>query len=97
MKNKIPQKLQGILWSKSVDTLDVKRDRVYIIHQVLSLGDMETVRWLFTVYPKSEIANVFVKFPKKIYQKATFHYVKDVLLGLDKTLFSPTPYVKHSP
>lgn len=91
--SKIPDSLQGVLWSKSVKELDLKKDKVYIIHQVLSYGSLKQIKWLFKVYPSEEIRRVFLKYPKKIYTPPVFYFVKDFILVISKKLLKEK-YVK---
>ena len=71
-KTMVPDSLQGILWSKSVKNLDLERDKVYIIHQILSYGNLRQIRWLFKTYGLREIREIFLKYPKKIYATPVF-------------------------
>lgn len=89
-----PASLQGVLWSKSVDLLDLEKDKIYIIHQVLSYGSLQEIRWLFKVYSSREMINVFLRFPKKIYQPAIFNFVKVFVLGLKEKTLPEEKYVK---
>lgn len=90
----LPASLQGVLWSKSVDLLDLEKDKIYIIHQILSYGSFQEIRWLFKVYSSGEVVNVFLRFPKKIYQPAIFNFVKVFVLGLKEKALSQEKYVK---
>lgn len=89
-----PASLQGVLWSKSVDLLNLEKDKIYIIHQVLSYGGFQEIRRLFKVYSSGEIINVFLRYPKKIYQPAVFNFVKVFVLGLKEKTLSKEKYVK---
>lgn len=92
---KIKEKeLQAILWSKDVKKLDFKKDRNYIIHQILSYGNLRQIRWLFKVYKREEIKNAFLKFPKKVYQPAVFYFTKNFVLNLRKEQLKEEKYVK---
>lgn len=64
---KVPENLQGVLWSRDVANLDIETDKVYIIHQVLVYGSFEQMKWLSQVYSKKDIEDTFVFSPKKIY------------------------------
>lgn len=89
-----PASFQGVLWSKSVDLLNLEKDKIYIIHQILSYGSLQEIGWLFMAYSSSEIINVFLRFPKKIYQPAIFNFVKVFVLGLKEKTISEEKYVK---
>jgi len=94
---KIPDFLQGVLWSVKVEDLDLEKDKVYIINQVLSCGTLSMVKWLFQTYPKKTILNVFLKHPIKDYRYSRFHFVKNFLLGLKKINLDPNSYVRNLP
>ena len=91
---KIPSSLQPFLWSKSVKKLDRDRDKVYIIHQILSYGDFKELRQLFKIYDRKEVGEVFTKYPKKIYQPSVFYFVKNFVLNLRKKRVNENNYVK---
>jgi len=89
---KIPKKLQGVLWSVNVDSLDLKKDRYYIIHQILIYGRMEDIEWLFKNYSKKEIIEVFL-LPYKSYPKFIFYFVKNYLLSCQDKQLDEGAYV----
>lgn len=92
----IPTTFQGILWSKGVQKLDLKRDRNYIIHQTLALGTLENITWLFKTFPRKEISQIFVKYPHKVYNKSSFNFAKNILLDLTAKL-DEKKYIKTAP
>jgi len=94
MDKKIPKELQGILWSRRLESLDLQRDKGYIIHQVLAYGSLEQVKWLFKVYSQKEASRVFLQRPKKLYTSQAFNFVKNYLLPLEKKVVKPELYVK---
>lgn len=61
---KIPKKMQWLFWSCRIEDLDLKKDKNYIIFQVLNYGTWEDVKWLFKVYSEKEIKKV-IKNPGK--------------------------------
>lgn len=89
----VPSRLQGVLWSVPTDQLDLKKDKAYIINQVLMYGSLEDIRWLFKTYPKETIQEVFVNQPMKVYTKQGFNFIKNYVLGLRDRKLSPTNYV----
>ena len=54
----IPQIVRAALWSYDINSLDLKRDRVRIITNVLNYGAFAAVEWLRDTYSKQEIAEV---------------------------------------
>ncbi|OGD86589.1 hypothetical protein A2164_03485 [Candidatus Curtissbacteria bacterium RBG_13_35_7] len=78
----IPQNLQAILWSKNTEKLDSEKNKVYIINQILAFRTLNHLKWLFKTYQQKDITKVFLEHPLKIYQKSTFHFVKNILLNL---------------
>lgn len=97
MSSSIPQRLQGVLWSVDTKNLDLQKDKLYIIHQILAYGRMEDITWLFKTYPKSEITDVFMTHPYKDYSVSRFHFVKHFLLSLHDHSVEPGYYVKNIP
>jgi len=91
---KIPSSFQPFLWSKSIDKLDRERDKIYIIHQILSYGDLKELKWLFRIYSRKEVREVFTKYPKKIYQPSVFYFIKDFILGFKNRRLKEEDYVK---
>lgn len=96
-KKKIPKRLQAVLWSTNVDLLDLKRHKEYIIHQVLSYGRLEDIRWLFRTYKKESIIKVFVTAAYKDYTASRFYFVKQYLLNLRHHPLDERLYVKNIP
>src|SRR3989344_3946116 len=94
---KIPSNLQGILWSASVDTLDLEHDKNYIIHQVLRYGTLAHLRWLFKAYSKEELRKVFIEHPVKVYSKSALNFAKIFLLNLKNTHLNESYYLASSP
>ena len=94
IKKSIPASLQPILWSKSIKNIDIEKDKIYIIHKVLSYGSMDDIRLLSRLYPKNEIINVFKNYPKRIYTRPVFLYLRDFLLKIGPVLDEKN-YVKN--
>jgi hypothetical protein len=61
---KIPKSLQWLFWSYKIESLDLKRDKDYIISQVLNYGTEKELKWLFKVYSEKEIKEV-IKNPRR--------------------------------
>lgn len=82
----IPNSLQSKLWSADLDKLNLQKDKVYIIHQVLRYGNLNEIKWLFDIYGKQTVADVFLTHPQKIYSKACLNFTKHLLLNTKKPL-----------
>ncbi len=91
---RIPSSLQPFLWSKSVEKLDREQDKIYIIHQILNYGDLRELRQLFRIYDISEIREIFIRFPKKIYRPSVFYFIKNFILDLKDKRLREGDYVK---
>jgi hypothetical protein len=89
---KLTKDLQPVLWSVKVEDLDLKKDKIYIIHQILAFGNLKQLKWLFKTYSFEEIKDVFKKYPFKIYRPQSFNFVKEVLLKI-KTKTNEKKYV----
>lgn len=88
-----PKKLQGVLWSVSVEKLDLWEHKAYIVHQVLRYGKFEDIRWLLQAYGKDVVIEVFVTQPIKVYTAAVFNFIKNLVLGLKDTELPTKNYV----
>lgn len=87
---------QGILWSKDIKNIDIERDKVYIIHQVLSYGKIDQIKYLFKIYELKDIMDVFINHPKRIYSPAVFNFIKNFILNLKEKDLPVNKYVKIS-
>ena len=92
----IPSSFQNIFWSVKLEDLNIEKDKVYIINQTLSYGGIEELKWLFKIYPKETIGEVFVDRPIKTYRAPTFNFVKKILLNIEEPL-SEEKYVINTP
>jgi hypothetical protein len=92
-----PKSLQHVLWSADVDNLDLTKDAPYIIHQIFSYGSLQDIAWLFDVYPKDTLVQIFTTTPYKDYFAARFHLIKNYVLGLEKHGMDERYYVKNTP
>lgn len=94
---KIPKFLQGILWSVDINQIDIDKSKSYIINQILSLGVLDELKWLFKTYPRAVIRKVFIEKPSKVYTFSSFNFCKNILLGLEDKKLPPNRYVKTLP
>ena len=97
MKQKIPRGLQPLLQSCRVDKIDLKIDRVYIVHQILSRGRWEDWQWLWKAYPLRELKEIFVHHPYKDYTPSRFNFVKNYLFSLKNHILDERLYAKNLP
>lgn len=51
----IPSYLQPFLWSYDIDKMDLRRDKKRIITNILNLGTVKSVDWLFKTYDKKDM------------------------------------------
>jgi hypothetical protein len=82
MQQKLPKDLQPVLWSIKIEDLDLKKDKIYIIHQILAFGNLKQLKWLFKNYSLNEIRKVFQKYPLKVYRPQSFNFVREILLKM---------------
>jgi len=93
--NAIPQEFQPILWSTNIKSLDLEKDKNYIIHQILSYGSLQQIKWLFKIYGKEKIKKVFVRNPVPIYTKPIFYFIKNFILNLKDKELDKKKYIKN--
>jgi len=55
---KCPHYISSCFWSYDVATVDIDKDKQFIVAQVLNYSDWSGVMWLFKSYSKSVIKNV---------------------------------------
>lgn len=91
---KIPKSLKGVLWSADISKMDLERDKVYIIHQVLSYGSLSEIKWLLSAYGPRVVCEVFLKYPQKVYTKAGFAFIKNAVLDLGDAGIREDKYVQ---
>ncbi len=90
----LPKELKAMLWSKDIKDIDPEADKVYIIHQVLSYGDIDEIESLLKFYSPEKVKNIFINLPKAVYTKPVFLFVKNYLLRVSKEL-EEKYYVKN--
>ncbi|MBU0978760.1 MAG: hypothetical protein ABIJ03_02365 [Patescibacteria group bacterium] len=86
MIKKLPNKVARFFWSADLNALDLEKHKVYIVHQILSCGDLEASKWLFDNYGINEVKRVFHKHPQRLYSKKSFNFVSHYLLDLDSNI-----------
>jgi hypothetical protein len=94
---KIPRWLQPTLWSVRVKNLDLEKDKVYVINQILAYGGFNELKWLFKTYSTKILKNIFIEQPLKIYSPSGFNFVKEILLGLEDIKLNLHGYDKNLP
>ena len=93
----IPKRLQPILWSQNISLIDTKKDRPYIIHQVLRYGTLEDIAWLKKTYATRMLRGTFLKRPCKVYSASSLNFVKNILLGLGNARIDEKRYLSAAP
>lgn len=93
--NKIPQKFQGILWSRNIKSIDKEKDKAYIIHQVLMYGSLDQIRWLRKNYSLAEIKMIFLNQPRNIYTRAALNFVGEIILHINSKDLDEEKYLKN--
>ena len=93
MRRTVPKKLQAVLPSVNIKNLDLKRNRNYIIQQVLLYGSLKEIQWLFEAYEQREIVDSFVNHPIRMYPKETFYFIKNFILDLRDKKLTEEKYV----
>lgn len=93
----IPLSLQSVLWSSDIKNINLEKDKIYVIHQILAYGNMDDIKWLFIVYPRDIIEKIFTSIPYKDYRRSRFYFVKDMVIGVAQKKFLESSYVKNIP
>ena len=80
-----------------MDQLNVQKDKVYIINQILAYGGLKEMKWLFKTYSLPTIKEVFLHHPIKTYRPQTYNFVKEILLDMEETPLIKEKYVANTP
>lgn len=89
--------MQGVLWLSDVNTVDIEKDKTYIIHHILAHGSMEEIWWVMRTYPIETIQNIFRTAPYKEYRAPRFNFIKNYLLELTHVPLDTHRYVTNIP
>ena len=93
----MPKQLQPFLWSVKVGDLDLEKDKINIINQILAYGGLAEWKWLLKTYSAKSIKDVFINHPIKTYRPPTFNFVKNFLLDLKDNPLVGERYVINTP
>jgi len=93
MKNSLPKSLQPILWSVKIEDLNLEKDKIYIIHQILAFGNLKELKWLFNNYLLKEIKEIFLKHSIRIYRPQAFNFIKKIFLMIPSAKIDKSKYV----
>ena len=88
MKSRLPKYL---FWFSDTKKLDVKKDKNFIIHQVLAYGSMKDLHGLFAIYGKKTVKKEFLKGKSGMYDPRVVALLK-VVFNIHELDFSR--YVK---
>jgi len=72
-------KFKHLFWFLNADKLNLRKDRHFIIHQVLSQGNMDDVRQLFKIYGKQTIRREFKKPKIGLYYPNILNFAQHLL------------------
>lgn len=84
---------KGFFWSVGKNKIDIQKDNVYIVNQVLAYGNLEDIKKLIETYTSNTIKEVFINQPKKIYTPSCFNFVKNHVLHINQKI-NKERYVK---
>lgn len=85
-----PKLLQICLPSYNLKKMDLrnKRDKEEIIIQVLNIGNVKAVKWLFKTYSKREIKRVLLSPERGVWFAKSLNYWQQILgVSIPKALF----------
>ena len=77
-----PPTVSQALWSADLTKLDLSKHKKYIVHQVLQFGDLQAIAWLFTVYGKKVVKDLFISQAEKVYTPRSFYFISKYVLGI---------------
>jgi len=90
----MPKHLQGILWTKKSENLDIGNDRILIIHHVLRYGTISDIAWLLKTYSRKELVAIFLTKPIAVYSPAALHFAKNTVLNIPEEVVHEQQYIQ---
>jgi len=90
---KLPDKMRHIFWSTDINSLDLVKNKSYIIHQILIYGALEDLKWLLKTYSKNVVTDVFKSRPSKNYPAEVYYFIKNYILDLKNEELDANNYV----
>ncbi|MBI4276726.1 hypothetical protein HY629_02710 [Candidatus Uhrbacteria bacterium] len=75
----VPTFLQSALWSVNVRALDPKKDKRYIIEQILNYGTWRQLQWLLKTYATREIRHMLRNPSRGIWHDEVLTYWEKIL------------------
>mgnify|MGYP001588853028 CR=1 len=90
----LPQQLQGLVWTKKIENLNLENDKALIIHHVLRHGRVEDIAWLLQAYPHDQIRQIFLHHPLNIYSRSALRFVKNAILNISEDLPDESRYIQ---
>jgi len=67
---------------------------VYVVNQTLMFGNLSDISELIKKYGESEIKNIFLEQPLKVYSRSGVNFVSKIILGIKKDI-DYSRYVKN--
>lgn len=89
IKVKFPnKKMKYLFWSYDMESLDLEKDKDYIITQVLNYGDWEDLKWFFRIYSREEIREVVARPSKGVwFEKVLNFWIKMFNIKIKKEIY----------
>lgn len=91
---KLPLQLQGLVWTKKIENLNLENDKALIIHHVLRHGEVKDIAWLLQAYPHDQIRQIFLHHPLNIYSRSALRFVKNAILNISEDLPDESRYIQ---
>lgn len=63
----------------------------------MAFGGLKELEWLFNVYSKKTIKQIFLNHPIKTYRASTFNFIKEIILDLKGKKLIKEKYVINTP
>lgn len=84
--------MKTYVWHKN----NAELDSPDTVHHVLAYGTIEDAKEIQEKLGRKHVADLFMRFPKNIYSKKSFNFVKSYLLGIDSEI-KDDEYLKTTP
>ena len=88
-----PDSVKSLHWDTPWENLDEKLHARYIIERIAEYGDVDDLKWLFSVYSEEEIRET-IKISKRLSVKTAYFFAKILDIPEKSILCIQQPYTQ---
>jgi len=73
MNQSLPVFLSKYFWDIEFSTLDINKNKTYIIERLIEYGDLKAIKWLKNIYSEKDLETI-IKTSKKLTKKTANYF-----------------------